>query len=102
MVLCFQILGHFFMHPLDELESRSIFILREAYAVVRPLCMLWSAGKDSNVMVHLARKAFLGRVPFPLVHCDTQLEMPEVYAFRDRYAQEWGVQLLAPICPPFE
>ena len=53
--------------------------------------MLWSFGKDSNVMIHLARKAFFGRVPFPLVHCDTELEMDEVYAFRDRYVKEWDI-----------
>lgn len=90
------------MDHLRQLEARSIYIIREAYATVKPLAMLWSAGKDSNVMVHLARKAFFGRVPFPLIHCDTELEMPEVYAFRDRYAKAWGAELLAPICPPLE
>jgi len=62
--------------------------------------MLWSFGKDSNVMIHLARKAFFGQVPFPLIHCDTELEMDEVYAFRDRYVREWNINLLSPICPP--
>lgn len=90
------------MLHLDRLESESITILREAFHAVDKLAMLWSAGKDSNVMVHLARKAFFGRVPFPLVHCDTGLEFDEVYAFRDRYAKEWGIELMAPICPPLE
>ncbi len=87
---------------LDRLEADSIFILREAYhAFARP-AMLWSFGKDSTVLVHLARKAFFGRVPFPLVHCDTGLEMAEVYAFRDRYAAEWELELLTQSCPPLE
>ena len=49
---------------LRELESRSIYILREAYANFRSLCMLWSIGKDSTVMLWLTRKAFFGHVPF--------------------------------------
>lgn len=90
------------MTPLDRLESQSIYIFREAFHAVGKLAMLWSFGKDSNVMIHLARKAFFGRAPFPLIHCDTGLEMDEVYAFRDRYAQEWGVDLISHPCPPIE
>ena len=56
------------MDYLDQLESESVYILREAYRTIHPLGMLWSLGKDSNVMLWLARKAFLGRVPFPVVH----------------------------------
>lgn len=87
---------------LDQLEAKSIYIFREAFHAIDKIAMLWSFGKDSNVMIHLARKAFFGNVPFPLIHCDTELEMPEVYAFRDQYAKEWGVNLLSPICPPIE
>ena len=87
---------------LDQLEAQSIYIFREAFHAIDKLAMLWSFGKDSNVMIHLARKAFFGQVPFPLIHCDTELEMDEVYAFRDRYSKEWGVNLLAPVCPPLE
>ncbi len=90
------------MDHLDRLESQSIYIFREAFRAIDKLAMLWSFGKDSNVMIHLARKAFFGRVPFPLIHCDTELEMDEVYAFRDRYAKEWGVHLISHICPPLE
>ncbi len=90
------------MKHLDQLESESIFILREAARAIPKLAMLWSCGKDSNVLVHLTRKAFFGRVPFPLVHCDTGLEMDEVYTFRDRYVTEWGVELIAHPCPPLE
>ncbi len=90
------------MNHLDQLEAQSIYIFREAFHAIDKLAMLWSFGKDSNVMIHLARKAFFGQVPFPLIHCDTELEMDEVYAFRDKYAKEWGVNLLSPICPPIE
>jgi sulfate adenylyltransferase subunit 2 len=61
--------------------------------------MLWSVGKDSNVLIWLARKAFYGRVPFPVVELDTGRELPEVYAFRDRYAAEWGLDLRIEPCP---
>lgn len=90
------------MNHLDRLEAQSIFIFREAFHAIDKLAMLWSFGKDSNVMIHLARKAFFGQVPFPLIHCDTQLEMEEVYAFRDIYAKEWGVNLISHTCPPIE
>jgi sulfate adenylyltransferase subunit 2 len=90
------------MDHLDTLESQSITIFREAFNRIGKMAMLWSFGKDSNVMVHLARKAFFGHLPFPLIHCDTELEMQEVYDFREKYAKEWGVNLLAPICPPLE
>ena len=88
--------------PLNTLESQTVYIFREAFNKIDKLAMLWSFGKDSNVMIHLARKAFFGRVPFPLVHCDTGLEMDEVYAFRDQYTQEWGISLISQTCPPLE
>lgn len=87
---------------LDQLEAQSIYIFREAFNKIDKIAMLWSFGKDSNVMIHLARKAFFGQVPFPLIHCDTELEMDEVYAFRDRYTKEWGINLISEICPPIE
>ena len=59
------------MSDLDALENQSIYILREAFSRLKPIAMLWSLGKDSNVMLWLARKAFLGHVPFPVVHVDT-------------------------------
>jgi sulfate adenylyltransferase subunit 2 len=90
------------MNDLDWLESQSVYILREARSRIDRLAMLWSLGKDSNVMVWLAKKAFLGRVPFPVVHLDTGLEFPETYAFRDQYAREWGLDLVADECPPLE
>ena len=87
---------------LDELEAQSIYILREAFARMRKLALLWSLGKDSNVMIWLARKAFFGRVPFPVMHVDTGKKFPEMYAFRDRYASEWDLSLLIEPCPPID
>ncbi len=85
---------------LDELEAQSIYIIREAYACVKPLAMLWSIGKDSTAMLWLVRKAFLGRVPFPLVLLDTGMEMDEVYAFRDNLIKEWDLEVINHMCPP--
>ena len=90
------------MTDLDQLEAQSIFILREAYHRLRPLALLWSLGKDSNVLVWLARKAFLGRVPFPVLHVDTGKKFPEMYAFRDEYSAKWGLDLHIGTCPPVE
>jgi sulfate adenylyltransferase subunit 2 len=90
------------MNRLDDLESQSIFIFREAHARLKNVALLWSLGKDSNVMIWLARKAFFGRVPFPVMHVDTGKKFPEMYAFRDRYSREWGLDFLAEQCPPLE
>jgi len=90
------------MNGLDELEEQSIYIFREAFATIRPLGMLWSLGKDSNVMLWLARKAFCGHVPFPALHVDTEKKFPEMYAFRDTYAGKWGLDLAVRYCPPVE
>jgi sulfate adenylyltransferase subunit 2 len=85
---------------LDELESQSVYILREAFACVDPLCMLWSIGKDSTALLWLARKAFLGRIPFAVYQLDTEMELPEVYRFRDEIAAAWDLDLRVELCPP--
>ncbi|GAB3127178.1 sulfate adenylyltransferase subunit CysD [Novispirillum itersonii] len=90
------------MNHLDALEAESIYIFREAYAKIDKLGMLWSLGKDSNVMIRLAQKAFLGRIPFPVIHLDTGAEFPETYAFRERYHKEWNLDMIADDCPPIE
>src|SRR5512147_3216049 len=82
------------MNHLDKLESRSIYILREAYREFKHLCMLWSIGKDSTVLLWLARKAFFGHVPFPLVHIDTHFKIPEMIAYRDALAREWHLSMI--------
>ncbi len=79
---------------LQRLEDQSVYVLREAYKHFDNLCMLWSVGKDSTVLLWLARKAFFGHVPFPLVHIDTSYKIPAMIAYRDRVAKEWGLNLL--------
>jgi sulfate adenylyltransferase subunit 2 len=90
------------MDRLDQLESQSIYIFREAFNRIENIAMLWSLGKDSNVMIWLARKAFFGHVPFPVMHVDTEKKFPEMYAFRDTYAKEWGLNFIRELCPPIE
>ena len=82
------------MDHLDSLEHRSVHIFREAYAGFKQLGMLWSIGKDSTVMLWLARKAFFGHVPFPLIHIDTSFKIPEMIEYRDRLAIEWDLNLI--------
>lgn len=82
------------MTHLDRLESRSIHIFREAYSAFDRLAMLWSIGKDSTVLLWLARKAFFGHVPFPLIHIDTSFKIPEMIAYRDRLAAQWNLTLI--------
>lgn len=82
------------MERLDELESTSIYILREAYSSFDDLCMLWSIGKDSTVLLWLARKAFLGHVPFPLVHIDTHYKIPEMIQYRDKLTKEYHLDMI--------
>lgn len=82
------------MDRLEELEHRSIYIVREAYACFKRPGILWSMGKDSTVLMALCRKAFLGVVPFPVIHIDTGRKFPSMYAFRDRWAKAWGLNLM--------
>jgi len=79
---------------LDELESQSIYILREAYSQIEKLAMLWSIGKDSTALLWLARKAFCGHVPFPLVHVDTTYKIPSMIEYRDRLVRDWKLELI--------
>lgn len=80
---------------LRQLEAESIHIIREVAAEFRHPVMMYSIGKDSSVMLHLARKAFYpGHLPFPLLHVDTGWKFKEMYRFRDRAAREAGAELL--------
>jgi len=81
------------MDWLDELENRSIYIIREAYRSYRHLVLLWSMGKDSTTLVWLCRKAFFGKIPFAVMHIDTSFKFKEIYEFRDYYARQWGLDL---------
>jgi len=82
------------MTKLESLEAQSVYILREAYREFKNLAMLWSIGKDSTVLLWLARKAFFGHVPFPLVHIDTSYKIPEMIEYRDRLAREWHLNMV--------
>lgn len=84
------------MHDyLDELEAEAIHILREAVAAAENPVMMYSIGKDSSVMLHLAHKAFYPmKPPFPLLHIDTTWKFREMIAFRDRVVREAGLQLV--------
>jgi sulfate adenylyltransferase subunit 2 len=90
------------MDHLDRLEAQSVHVFREAFARLDRLALLWSLGKDSNVVIWLAKKAFFGHVPFPVMHVDTGKKFKEMYDFRERYAQEWGLKLLVEPCPPID
>jgi sulfate adenylyltransferase subunit 2 len=80
---------------LDRLEAESIFILRETVAEAARPVLLYSMGKDSAVLLHLAKKAFFpGSLPFPLLHVDTGWKFKDMYAFRDRVAAEPGIELI--------
>ncbi|MCH9023370.1 MAG: sulfate adenylyltransferase subunit CysD, partial [Planctomycetes bacterium] len=82
------------MEHLDDLESQSIYIIREAYYHYPKLCLLWSIGKDSTTLLWLVRKSFFGKIPFPVMHIDTTYKFPEMYAFREKYAKEFELDLL--------
>ena len=83
---------------LQMLEAEAIHIIREVAAGFDNPCMFYSIGKDSTVMLHLARKAFYpGKVPFPLLHIDTTWEFAEMAQFRDRLAEELDLNVLVHI-----
>ena len=80
---------------LKQLEAESMHIIREVAAEFDNPVMLYSVGKDSAVLLHLARKAFApGKIPFPLMHVDTDWKFKEMIAFRDQMAKEYGFELL--------
>ncbi|MGC9444798.1 MAG: sulfate adenylyltransferase subunit CysD [Candidatus Methanospirareceae archaeon] len=82
------------MMSLKEMENRSIYIIREAYAEFENPAVLWSTGKDSTAVLWLCRKAFFGEIPFPVIHIDTGYKFPSMYEFRDRVAEQWGFDLV--------
>lgn len=82
------------MDELSQLENKSIYLIREAFYRFKKIALLWSMGKDSTALVWLCRKAFFGAIPFPVIHIDTSYKFKEIYEFRDRYAKEWGLNLI--------
>ena len=92
-----RLLSTFSMEHLDRLESTSIYLLREAYYGFPKMGMLWSMGKDSNVLLALVQKAFVGQIPFPIIHIDTTYEFPEMMAFRSWAQEHYGFTLIVHI-----
>lgn len=80
------------MKHLDPLIQEAVFVLREARANFRNPILLWSMGKDSTVVLDLARKAFMGDLP-TVLHVDTTFKFPEMYEFRSRMKEEWNIPL---------
>ncbi len=88
-------MNKFYLNYLEELEAEAVFVLREVYAQFENPVILFSGGKDSIVLTHLAKKAFFpGKVPFPLLHIDTGHNFPETMKFRDDLVATLGTQLL--------
>lgn len=82
------------VNKIEKLESQSIFIIREAYKSFKNVGMLWSIGKDSTVLLWLAKKAFYGHVPFELIHVDTNYKIPQMITYRDKIAKELKLRLV--------
>ncbi len=74
-----------------------MFLIREAYHYFKNICMPWSMGKDSNVLIWLSKKAFCGHIPYPLLHIDTTYEFPEMLAYRDWAVKYHGLNLIVKI-----
>ena len=88
-------MSNYALTHLEELEAEAIYVIREVYAQFDNPAILFSGGKDSIVVTHLARKAFWpAKIPFPLVHIDTGHNFPETMEFRDRLVDELGVNLV--------
>lgn len=88
-------MSKYYLNYLDELESEAIYVLREVWAQFQNPVILFSGGKDSIVVTHLAKKAFFpARIPFPLMHVDTGHNFPETIQFRDDILKELGVNLI--------
>lgn len=83
---------------LDKLENKSIYIIREAYNQFKNLAALWSTGKDSTVLLSLARRAFFGKIPFPAIHIDNGFDFPETYALRDKVSKDWKFKVIVAEC----
>ncbi len=88
-------MDNYFLSYIEELEAEAIYVLREVYAQFENPVLLFSAGKDSTVITHLAKKAFYpAKIPFPLLHIDTGHNFPETLAFRDQLVDELDVRLI--------
>ncbi|MFW9882254.1 MAG: sulfate adenylyltransferase subunit CysD [Candidatus Thorarchaeota archaeon] len=82
------------MGNLSKLESKSIYILREAYKRFKNPAILWSGGKDSTTLLWLCKKAFYEKIPFKVIHIDTGYKFKEIYEFIEKYSKEWNLNLI--------
>ena len=88
-------MGKYYLTHLKELEAEAVFVFREVVAQFERPALLFSGGKDSIILSHLAKKAFYpSKIPFPLIHIDTGHNFPETLAFRDQLVEQLGVQLI--------
>ena len=88
-------MNRYYLNYLEELESEAVFVLREARSQFENPVILFSGGKDSLVVTHLAKKAFFpAQVPFPLLHVDTGHNFPETIAFRDKLVEQEKLSLI--------
>ena len=88
-------MGKYYLTHLKELEAEAVFVIREVVAQFERPALLFSGGKDSIILSHLAKKAFYpSKIPFPLIHIDTGHNFPETLAFRDQLVEQLGVQLI--------
>jgi len=81
------------MKHLEALEEKSVFILREVKARFKNPAIMWSTGKDSTLILYLAKIAFFDKVPFDVIHVDTEYLFPEMYSFRDQLTKKWKLNL---------
>ena len=82
------------MVDLKDLENKSLYVIRETYYEFKNPAALWSTGKDSTSLLHLCRKAFFGKIPFPVIHLDTGFKFKQMYRFRDEIARKWDLKLI--------
>src|SRR5690606_19515478 len=88
-------MSKYYLNYLDELESEAIYVLREVYAQFQNPVILFSGGKDSILVTHLAKKAFYpSKIPFALLHVDTGHNFPETITFRDQLVKELDLKLI--------
>jgi sulfate adenylyltransferase subunit 2 len=78
---------------LESLVNKSIYVIRETKSRFKNPAVMWSGGKDSTLMLELCKQAFFNTVPFTVIHIDTGKKFPEIYAFRDKLAKEWNLDL---------
>src|SRR5882757_6237058 len=79
---------------LNELENKSIYLIRESFYRFKNMALLWSMGKDSTALLWICRKAFFGQIPFPVIHIDTSYKFKEIYEFRERWSKNWNLNLI--------